>query len=443
MTDKHSKGCVYVIERKTVEGEQRKIGKTSSEDPTRRLAEINGSGCDPDEWKLCFYFKTNDSSKVEEAIHSCLYKDRIYPNREFFRSEPDKIRELFKGLLEGGFIDGKIVENIPAKEEDHQFGGWLSYEPYTPESPSEKHIEISEFFAKIYPDKELYKYVLRMFSSCLDSKKENQFSIMSGSGRNGKNTVLKLLAAALGSSHVGFLASKDLTRKDALPKKTQTLLMRRALIIPEPEEGHRINNDHLQQFTTSAPCFMACNDLPSPSRYDTILEQLRVVPHVATFVEEDKPMNPAANIHPRDPHLDDSKINTWAPYFAGMLVWYYENQYRFDGVDPEPIQVTRATECYIEEYDVFRSFSKEYLVKEKGAETRLTDVCARYSEWRRYNPGKNRLTDVDLNNNMIKYYGSPIEGKTFGGVRILMEDEEYMDDNTGSSAALVINTRTA
>jgi len=149
---------------------------------------------------------------------------------------------------------------------------------------------------------------------------------------------------------------------------------------------------------------------------------------VATFVEEGKPTNPAAHIHPRDPLLD-VKINRWRPYFASLLAWYYENHYLRHGLIP-PAQVTAASCKYKEENDSFAAFAQECLVKEAGAEVKANDVLMRYKDWCKYNPGKSALQRPVVINKMGEMYGKPVDtaGRTFAGVR-LAEDGEDVSGN--------------
>jgi phage/plasmid-associated DNA primase len=151
--------------------------------------------------------------------------------------------------------------------------------------------------------------------------------------------------------------------------------------------------------------------------------RLRVIPHVATFVEEGKPTNPAAHIHPRDPLLD-SKIARWRPYFASLLVWYFENRYLRGGLK-EPTQVVAASNKYKEENDSVAAFCQDCLIKEVGAEVRTNDILIRYKEWTRFNPGKKQMQKPALLIKLAELYGQPIEGgKVFAGLRIAEEGED-------------------
>jgi P4 family phage/plasmid primase-like protien len=323
----------------------------------------------------------------------------------------------------------------------------IPYIPYDPDHPAHEHLELLDFFAKIYPDPVLREYALTLYSACLEgANHEQKFYIMSGSGGNGKSKIIDLMSKTFGE-YQESLPVTALTRKraDAGSANPEMVVLkcRRFVSMVEPEEGERINTSLMKQlsgqdilkarglfqdqdqFVVMARIFMSCNDLPAVSSMDEgTWRRLRVIPHVATFVEEGKPTNPAANIHPRDPLLD-GKITKWRPYFAGMLAWYYENRYLRGGLK-EPAQVASASNKYKEENDTFAAFATDCLVREVGAELRVNDVVGRYNEWKRFNPTKKVLNKKEIMQRLSALYGEPVDGagKVYSGVRILMEDEE-------------------
>jgi phage/plasmid-associated DNA primase len=145
------------------------------------------------------------------------------------------------------------------------------------------------------------------------------------------------------------------------------------------------------------------------------------------------PTDPANNIYPRDPMLD-TKINKWRPYFAGLLVWYFENRYLRGGLK-EPPQVLEASNRYKEDNDAFAAFCQDCLIREIGAEARANDILTRYKDWNRYNPGKKLLGKKELLQRVTDTYGKPIDpaGKVYGGIRIAEEGE----DISGNVIAIV------
>ena len=293
----------------------------------------------------------------------------------------------------------------------------------------------------------LREYALTLYSACLEgANHEQKFYIMAGSGGNGKSKIIDLMGKTFGE-YQDSLSATALTRKRADAGNANPefidLKAKRFVSMVEPEEGEKINTSLMKQlsgqdmlkvrglyrgqegFIFTARIFMSCNELPAVSSMDNgTWRRLRVIPHVATFVEEGKPTNPAAHIHPRDPMLD-VKIARWRPYFASILVWYYETYYLRTGLN-EPSQVTAASTKYKEENDVFAAFAQECLIREVGSEVKIADVLRRNKEWIKFNPGRKVLPKPAFIMKMAEVYGKPIDaaGNIYAGVRIAMEDED-------------------
>ena len=323
----------------------------------------------------------------------------------------------------------------------------IPYIPYDPAHPTPEHLEVFEFFKKIYPDAILREYILALLSACLEgANHEQKFYLMTGGGGNGKTKILDLMAKTLGE-YQDSLSATALTRKRADAGNANPefidLKNKRFVSMVEPEEGERLNTSLMKQlcgqdmlkvrglfkaqegFIFTARIFMSCNTLPNVNSMDNgTWRRLRVIPHVSTFVEEGTPTDPAAHIHPRDPLLD-MKITRWRPYFAAILVWYYENHYLRHGLK-EPAVVTAESKKYKEENDSFAAFCQECLIKEVGAEVRANDILVRYKEWCRFNPGQKALQKPAIIAKIVELYGKPIDaaGRIFSGVRIAEEGED-------------------
>jgi P4 family phage/plasmid primase-like protien len=323
----------------------------------------------------------------------------------------------------------------------------IPYIPYDPENPASEHNEINEFFAKIYPDPVLREYCLTLFAACLEgANREQKFYIMTGVGSNGKSKIVELMSKTFGE-YQETLSTTALTRKraDAGSANPELIVLkcRRFVSMSEPDEGEKINTASMKQlsgedvvkaralfqdqdqFVIMARIFMLCNDLPPVSSMDNgTWRRLRVIPHVAKFVDPGVPTDPVQHVFTKDLLLE-GKIARWRPYFAGMLVWYYEHRYLRGGLK-EPAQVTSASMKYKEENDAFAAFCQDCLIREAGAEVRAGDLLTRYKDWQKFNTGKKLLQKKDLLQKMAELYGAPVDGagKVFAGVRIAMEGED-------------------
>jgi len=329
----------------------------------------------------------------------------------------------------------------------------IPYIPYDAAAPEQ--LEIADFFKKIYPDPVLREYALTLFSSCLEgANREQKFYIMTGVGSNGKSKIVELMSKTFGE-YQETIGTTALTRKrpdsGAANPDLVVLKCKRFVSMSEPDEGEKINTASMKQlsgedtvkaralfqdqdqFVIMAKIFMLCNDLPPVSSTDGgTWRRLRVIPHVAKFVDHDKPTDPLNHVYHKDLMLD-GKIARWRPYFAALLVHYYETRYLRTGLK-EPAQVTAASTKYKEENDAFASFAQECLVREIGAEVKIRDVLQRFKEWTKYNPGRKVMQTSTILQKMTELYGKPVDaaGKVYAGVRLALEDEEDISGNTVS-----------
>ena len=108
----HSKaGWLYVISSPSLPGLV-KLGATRRLNPTIRVKELSSSSL-PEPFKAhCFVF-SDDCFELENNIHKYFDKERVNPDREFFRIEPkeaiDVLKEIFN--VDVHFVDEDYDEN--------------------------------------------------------------------------------------------------------------------------------------------------------------------------------------------------------------------------------------------------------------------------------------------------------------------------------------------
>ena len=415
--------------------------------------------------------KKKKLAKVEAQLQNSTFKDQVmkeaaekFYHEEFLQhmNQNPELVGFSNGVLElrHDGTDGQEHVLFRAGRPDDcisfQMGrGMVGLEaiPYVPyDATAPEQIEIMDFFTKIYPDPVLREYALTLFSSCLEgANREQKFYIMTGVGSNGKSKIVELMSKTFGE-YQESIGTTALTRKrpdsGAANPDLVVLKCKRFVSMSEPDEGEKINTASMKQlsgedtvkaralfqdqdqFVIMAKIFMLCNDLPPVSSTDGgTWRRLRVIPHVAKFVDHDKPTDPLNHVYHKDLMLD-GKIARWRPYFAALLVHYYETRYLRGGLK-EPAQVTAASTKYKEENDAFASFSQDCLVREVGAEIKTRDILQRYKEWMKYNPGRKVLQTSAILQKMTELYGQPVDGagKVFAGVRLAMEDEEDISGN--------------
>ena len=110
--ESHSKaGWLYVITSPSLPGLV-KLGATRRLNPTIRVKELSSSSL-PEPFKAhCFVF-SDDCFELENNIHKYFDKERVNPDREFFRIEPkeaiDVLKEIFN--VDVHFVDEDCDEN--------------------------------------------------------------------------------------------------------------------------------------------------------------------------------------------------------------------------------------------------------------------------------------------------------------------------------------------
>lgn len=110
--ESHSKaGWLYVISSPSLPGLV-KLGCTRRLNPTLRVRELSSSSLPEPYHAHCFVF-SDDCFELENNIHKYFDKERVNPDREFFRIEPkeaiDVLKEIFN--VDVHFVDEDCDEN--------------------------------------------------------------------------------------------------------------------------------------------------------------------------------------------------------------------------------------------------------------------------------------------------------------------------------------------
>jgi hypothetical protein len=109
-------GYIYCISNESMPGIY-KIGMTERS-PEIRLDEANKSDTwrPPTRYKIEFAKKVKNPKQKETSLHEILKKDRVTPNREFFRVSITEVLELFK------FLDGEVwINDNPDEDYESYF----------------------------------------------------------------------------------------------------------------------------------------------------------------------------------------------------------------------------------------------------------------------------------------------------------------------------------
>jgi len=203
---------------------------------------------------------------------------------------------------------------------------------------------------------------------------------------NGKSTTIDLVNMTLGD-YGGMLPTTILTRKQGSSSGATPELAdkrgKRFLVIQEPDGSDIIYVSLMKQFTSGndpiqaralygnpfvyKPQFkmiLTCNVLPNiPSTDGGTWRRLRVTPWDTEFVDG-KPKE--AHQHKKDPGLIE-EMKKWCPAFIWMLLNIYYPKYKKlpeeGGGLQEPPQVTKYTNMYKKDSDVYLEFLDQHVEK--------------------------------------------------------------------------------
>jgi putative DNA primase/helicase len=220
---------------------------------------------------------------------------------------------------------------------------YFPYDPSVP--PNAEQAELLTVLSKIYPDASVREYCMYLFASCLDTNINlEQMYFHYGNGGNGKSIIFQLLEDTFGDyccySTKELLDNRSEEFISAL--KEAYTAGRRIVIIPEVEDVV-INSGTFKQLLgsdiisirfgrvsenridakTAPKLFYVCNAVPRFSVMDGgIRRRVCVIPYESNFTTDVSRVDESKHIYRAVTTLS-RRVASWAPYFAGMLVWYY------------------------------------------------------------------------------------------------------------------------
>lgn len=97
-----------------------KIGKTTQTDISLRMGQLYSTGV-PVPFECVYAVQVDDCTKVESALHVAFGPDRINPNREFFKIDPEQAIAVLKLLGPNDATEEvrkELNENVSQAEKD-------------------------------------------------------------------------------------------------------------------------------------------------------------------------------------------------------------------------------------------------------------------------------------------------------------------------------------
>lgn len=246
------------------------------------------------------------------------------------------------------------------------------------ESPKKDMDKINQFIDQIMPIKEERDYLLKALSSCLDGRTLANILIMTGSGRNGKDTLLSfLLKASLGRNFFYYNNNTVITGNSSSGANQEKANMdkKRCVLFSEPNKDCTLKNNTLKElsggnqlnarglYMTSTDTVLhnttiiQCNKIPQLDNVDeAISHRLVVIPFRALFRKpEDIALMPkdteyvyeVNNYYKEDEFLNDMKLP-----FINVLLKYYK-EFKDDGrvLKGMPESIKKLSSAYMADSD--------------------------------------------------------------------------------------------
>jgi len=358
---------------------------------------------------------------------------------------PDREHVLFRPGRPEDYVSFLAGQNMPEMEA-------IDYKPYDPADPAQA--EIAEFFSKLFPDKDVRAYTLRLLASCLEgTNKEQCFYVATGVGGNGKSKLVELMRMTLGDYQTS-LQSTVLTRKrpesGAANPDIMAAKCRRFIYLQEPDDKEPMNTSRMKQFSGEdmvearglfqdqekfvimGKLIMMCNSLPPVTSMDRgTWRRIRVIEFVSKFVLPDHPeyISKRPNVFLIDPLLD-KKLRSWREPFLALLVHIYEKEYIPNGLNPVPGAVMRAVDKYKESFDTYARFRNERIrlpaTAEEKSECRMNPITTRQittivNAWK-----KEVRVELDAKaviNRLSEEFGEPMNGKEWPVIKVFAADD--------------------
>lgn len=333
----------------------------------------------------------------------------------------------------------------------------ICYRPYDPADPEIQ--ELMEFLTKIFPNKQMMNYYIRLMASCLEGNNREQcYYTFIGVGGNGKSKVVDLMRYTFGD-YCSSLAATALTRprpdSGAANPDIIAIKNKRFIYLQEPDDREPLNTSRMKQFSgedvvearglfedqqrfrITGKLFMMCNRFPPINAMDRgTWRRIRVLLFGSKFVDASDPelKSNRPGVFLRDNDLD-SKLRQWREAWLSLLVHIYESEYLVGGLEPIPSIVLEQSNKYKESFDQYGKFKAERMVdfrdvrqnlEERGDEqVNLKDVVLAYNNWTRANEGAlsgKKLNRQELQNRLEEDFGN-LDGGVFKRCVVFCDDD--------------------
>lgn len=317
--------------------------------------------------------------------------------------------------------------------------------------------EIKQFFKQVYPNENVYNYVLTLLASFLNGSTGNEkFHVFTGTGGNGKSKVIELYESVIGEYSVKLPHTVITQKRPSSNSSTPEIIRtkgKRFACLQEPDANEKIQVGFMKELTGGdkivarglfkdpiefKPQFkmvLTCNKLPQiPGNDGGTWRRIRVLDHPSRFVENPK----SSNEYLIDMQLSEKMIK-WKQPFMKLLIQYYKLYKKGDsekGILPgikEPPEVLAVTENYRKFNDIYAEFIIDTIEESPNGIVRIEEIYSFFKKWYKDAYSDTKVpVKKELKDYMEKIYGPYGNGKKSGfrGIQLINKDNDDDNENT-------------
>lgn len=313
-------------------------------------------------------------------------------------------------------------------------------------------LEVNDFMEKLFPNKDLLKYMWEHLASILiGTVTEQTLNMYIGGGQNGKSVLVNLMEKCLGDykGEVPLtLITQQRTKVGAASPEIVQLRGIRYAVIQEPSKGDKINEGMMKQLTGGDPIqgrglylpqvisfipqfkLILCSNIfmDIGSNDHGTWRRIRVADFESKFVDNPVTDDPDSPFQfPLDRYIKD-KFDRWQPVFMGMLI---DIVCRTKGAVSDCSKVLTSSNSYRNGQDYFAEFISDKIeVHHNGAIPKNIAVNM-FKEWYNANNGNKHSSPKEVIAYIDKRFGKNRNG-VWTGIRIRDDSSSgtnYMDDS--------------
>ena len=385
--------------------------------------------------KLITYYKQNDNDKkridalkrIIKSFDNTVLKNNIMTELgDLYLINNNKQRDFTKKLdnnkyligFNNGVYDLKIFQFRNGTQEDYITMS-VNYDYI--DKHTDKYENLLQFLDDIQPNKDELDYMLTYISIGLVGNLLELFTILTGTGRNGKSKLIELLKETFGD-YFGSVSSQLFTRPrpsaDSPDPGLLNLLRKKIVISSEPEKDCKLNTGfvkfitgrdstslrHCHQnemidFKANFLTLFTCNDIPECDNIDSAFaKRLRCINFPMEFVNNPKEENQK---------LIDININEnfsiWKQDFMLLLIEYYKKYTRTNELKVTK-NILKWTDKYKEDTDIYLSFLNENTEENLEGHIHCVELYGFFKLlFKRDNPNSKIPNNKDFVNGIKKY----------------------------------------